>query len=175
MHEERLGSQIKYQGRILDLRLDSVLLPNGREAFREVVVHPGAVAIAALNDQREILLIKQYRYAVDEIILEVPAGKLEKNEDPLGCAQRELAEETGFAAKNWRLLSTFFTTPGFCDEIMHLYLAEDLYSDPQKADDDEFIELSWTPLNKAVALIRTGEIKDLKTITGVLLADSEKR
>lgn len=170
MKENKIDSKLIYHGRVLDIKLDTVELPNGKEANREVVVHPGAVTIAAVTPNQEILLIKQFRYPVNEILWELPAGKLEKGEDPLACAKRELSEETGYGAREWCCLSTFFTTPGFCDEIMYLYLAQGLYDESLKADDDEFIELHRIPYNNAVDLINSGDIKDAKTIVGILLA-----
>lgn len=170
MQEKKIESRLIYNGKVLDLKLDTVELPNGKEANREVVVHPGAVTIAALTQNNEILLIRQFRYPAGEILWELPAGKLERGEDPLACAKRELSEETGYAASEWMSLSTFFTTPGFSDEIMYLYLAKGLYNERLEADDDEFIELHQIPYNEAVNLINRGEIKDAKTIIGILLA-----
>lgn len=170
MQEKKIDSQLIYSGRVLDLKLDKVELPNGKEANREVVVHPGAVTIAAVTQENEILLIRQFRYPTGEILWELPAGKLERGEEPLACAKRELSEETGCGAGEWIHLSTFFTTPGFSDEIMYLYLAKGLYNEKLQADDDEFIELHKVPYKEAVNLINRGDIKDAKTMIGILLA-----
>jgi len=169
--ETRIDSKVVFEGRMLTMKVDTVKLPNGRQASREVVVHPGAVAVTAVNEKDEILLIKQFRYPAGHVLWEIPAGKLEKGEEPLICAKRELAEETGYGAEEWRHLSTFFTTPGFTDEIMYVYLATGLYEDKKAADDDELIELHNVPFSAALKMISTGEIKDAKTIAGILLAD----
>lgn len=174
MDETRIDSKVVFEGRMLTMKVDTVKLPNGKQAAREVVVHPGAVAVTAVNDKDEILLIKQFRYPVGRVLWEIPAGKLEKGEDPLICAKRELAEETGYGADGWQHLSTFFTTPGFTDEIMYVYLATGLYEDKKAADDDEFIELHYVPFSQALKMIFAGEIKDAKTIAGILLADKVK-
>lgn len=171
MDETTVDSKLVFEGKVLNLKVDTVNLPNGKQAVREVVVHPGAVAVVAVTDADELVLIKQFRYPVGQVIWEIPAGKLEKGEDPLSCAQRELAEETGHGAEQWKHLSTFFTTPGFSDEIMYIYLASGLHTDKQTADDDEFIELHYIPFAEALRMISDGEIKDAKTIAGILLAD----
>jgi len=170
VQEKQVESQWIYRGKILDLKLDTVVLPDGKQTAREVVVHPGAAAVAALNDSGEVLLIRQFRYPAGEVLWELPAGKLERDEDPLECARRELAEETGYGAREWEHVSTFYTTPGFSDEIMYMYLARGLYQEKKSPDNDEFIEVHEMPLAKALELIRTGEIKDAKTIVGIFLA-----
>lgn len=174
MEEKTLESKLIFEGRVLGLKVDLIELPDGQQSAREVVVHPGAVAVVAVTEADEVLLIKQFRYPVGKVIWEIPAGKLEKGEDPLECAQRELAEETGHGAVQWTHLTTFFTTPGFSNEIMHVYLATGLFIDERTADDDEFIELHRIPLNEAVRMIAGGEIEDLKTIAGILLTLHKK-
>lgn len=171
MKETTIESKLVFEGRMLSMKVDTVNLPNGKQAAREVVVHPGAAAVVAVTDADEMLLIKQFRYPVDQIIWEIPAGKLESGENPLICAKRELAEETGYGAEQWKHLSTFFTTPGFSDEVMYIYLASGLKTGPKTADEDEFIELYHVPFAEAVRMIASGEIKDAKTIAGILLAD----
>jgi ADP-ribose pyrophosphatase len=169
--ETTIKSKLVFEGKMLKIKKDTVILPNGKQAAREVVVHPGAVAVVAVTDSGRLLLIKQYRYPVAEVIWEIPAGKLEKGEDPLICAKRELAEETGYGAERWTHLSTFFTTPGFSDEIMHVYLASGLEINEQTADDDEFIdEPYFVSFAEALGMITSGEIKDAKTIAGILLS-----
>jgi len=168
MQEKTVETREVYRGKILNLHLDRVTLPNGKEAQREVVKHPGAVAVVARDENGHIVLVKQYRYPVQEIIWEIPAGKLEQGEDPLLCAKRELAEETGLAAENWRHLSTFYTTPGFSDEIMYLYLAEGLKEQSQDPDDDEFIEIKKFTGQEVRAMVTGNIIKDAKTLVGLL-------
>jgi ADP-ribose pyrophosphatase len=170
LYETRLESQRIYDGKIINLRLDTVRLPNEKEAKREVVEHPGAVAIVAVNEQQEIIMIKQYRYPIDEVIWEVPAGKLEKGENPDDSAARELEEETGYQAKVIKRIARFYTTPGFTDEVMYLYLAQGLTLNEQNLDEDEFLTVEKMPLTKAVELIFQGEIVDNKTIVAILMA-----
>lgn len=175
MIEKTIDSKVVFNGKLIDLKVDTVKLPDGNPSGREVVVHPGAAVVAALTEQGEILLIRQFRYPVGEILWELPAGKLEKDEDPLECAKRELAEETGFGAREWRCLSDFFTTPGFSNEVLYLYLATDLYPDPREADSEEFIELFKIPYTQAVSMVTSGEVKDAKTIIGILLTGYKER
>lgn len=170
MQEKTVKSSEVFRGKIINVKVDTVTLPDGRQTEREVVEHPGAVAVVALTEDEEVLLVSQFRYPVGEILLEVPAGKLEPGEDPLESAKRELAEETGFMANSWELLSVFYTTPGFSNEIMYLYLARDLSPDKKQADDDEFIELQQMPLKDAVSKALSGHFKDAKTIAGILIA-----
>jgi ADP-ribose pyrophosphatase len=168
MEEKTVSAKKIYRGRILNLRLDTVMLPNQTEAQREVVEHPGAVAVVVRNDDNRYILIRQHRYPVKETIWEIPAGKLERGEDPLVCAKRELAEETGLTAGVWRHLSTFYTTPGFSDEIMYLYLAEDLKEESRSPDDDEFIETEEFTGAQLREMIVNNTIKDAKTLVGLL-------
>ena len=169
MREKRIESRSVYKGKILDLKVDTVVLPDGARTEREVVAHPGAVAVVSVTDDNEIVLIRQFRYPVDEVLWEIPAGKLEPEEDPLECAKRELSEETGFGAEEWQNMSVFYTTPGFSDEIMYLYSARGLYKDIREADSDEFIEVHKIPMDDVLEQIKSGVIKDAKTIIGVLL------
>lgn len=170
MIEKTIDSKVIYNGKFINLKVDTVKLPNGKESGREVVYHPGAAVVIAVTEKKEILLIRQFRYPVSEVLWELPAGKLEKNEDPLECAKRELAEETGFGAKEWQYLSRFYTAPGFSNELLHLFLASDLYTDKREADSEEFIELHKISYPKALSLISSGEINDAKTIIGIMLA-----
>jgi len=170
LKEKLLDSQTVYKGNIIDVKVDAVVLPNGKKACREVVEHSGAVAVVAVNSNGEMLLIRQFRYPVNSILWELPAGKLEPGEHPIECAKRELAEETGFGARKWLHLSTFYTTPGFSNEVMYLYMAEDLYKETGNPDDDEFIEVYSVPCETAVRQVVEGVIRDAKTIAGILLA-----
>lgn len=166
-HEERIGGEVLFEGRMLRVERDTVRLPNGLETSREVVRHPGAVAIIALQDQ-QVLLVRQYRYAIAQDTLEIPAGKIDPQEPPLECAVRELREETGYRG-TMEHISTFYTTPGFTDEVMHLFLARDLVWDPLAPDDDEFIGVERIPWDEAVQMAQRSEFNDGKTILGILL------
>ena len=174
LRERGLSAQRIYDGRVIKLRVDTVELPNGRQATREIIEHPGAVCIAALTADERIVLVRQYRRPIDEVILEAPAGKLDKDEDPLACAKRELQEETGYRASSWHLISRFYTTPGFCDEIMFLYVAKDLEQAGQSLDEDEFVQVEYMPLQEARDLVLEGKLNDGKTMLAVLAAWSLK-
>jgi len=170
LFEEKINSKKIFNGQIVGLYFDNVKLPNGKTATREKVTHPGAVAIVPVTDDNKIILVRQYRYPVNNITIEIPAGKLDRGENPSGCAQRELEEEVG--AVNGKLihLSTFYTTPGFCDEVLHLYLATGFKRIDNNLDDDEFLEIIEPEAEEALSWIKSGEIKDSKTIIGILMA-----
>ncbi len=157
-----------YNGRIIHVRVDDVALPDGRPAKREVVDHPGGVCIAALTDKQELLFVEQFRYPYKEVVLELPAGKLEYGEDPLEAGKRELREETGAAASEYRSLGELYPSPGYCGEIIHLYLATGLAFSAQDPDDDEFLELRRIPLTEAYGMVMRNEIADAKTQVGIL-------
>ncbi len=167
--EKTLESKTLYKGRIINLRLDSVVLENGNTALREVVEHPGAVGIVALKENGDIVMVKQYRKAADQVLLELPAGKLEPGEDPADCAARELTEETGYIAGDLRYLVSFYTSPGFSNEVMHMFLATGLREGENDPDDDEMVETVEISPDRAMDMILEGEIKDGKTIAGILL------
>ena len=168
LREERIRGEVLYEGKLVRIECDEVLLPNGRQSSREVVRHPGAVGIIALLEG-ELLLVRQYRYAIAQETLEIPAGKLDPNEAPLDCAVRELREETGFRGR-MEAMGSFFTTPGFTDEVMHLFLARDLVWDPLAPDEDEFLGVLRIPWQEAVSGARQNKFKDAKTVLGILLA-----
>ena len=171
MHQEQtIRSERVYEGKIIGVRVDTVKLPSGRETKREIVEHSGATAIVAVDSEGDVLLVRQYRKPVERTLLEIPAGGIEAGEDPLECARRELAEETGFAAGQWEKLGVFYTTPGFCTEEMHVFLATELKAVEGTADFDETIELVRSPLSSVPDLIASGEICDAKSIAGLLLA-----
>lgn len=169
--EERIETNRLYTGNIINLRRDKVRLPNGREASREVVEHPGAVAIVPINAAGKVVLVRQYRYPTGRTLLEIPAGKLEKGEDPAACAARELEEETGFTAGRLKKLVSFFTTPGFSDEILHVYLAKELCQTAQNLDADEFVEVEAYSFSELKAMIANNAINDAKTLVGLLMAE----
>ncbi len=167
--EELIKREYLYQGRILNVRLDTVRLPSGHETVREVIEHPGAVVIVAVDDADNVLLVKQYRYAIGREMLELPAGTLEKNELPEHAAPRELKEETGYTAQSWERLTSFFSSPGILTEEMHIYLARDLSEGQSEPEGDEDLQLRRIPLREAVAMVAHGEIMDGKSIAGLLL------
>lgn len=171
MNQERtLHSERIYEGKIVNLRVDTVELPSGRKTKREIVEHGGCAAIVAIDSEKNVILVRQYRKPVERALLEIPAGGLEPGEDPLDGARRELEEETGFSAERWEHLSMFYTSPGFCTEFMHLYLATELKPINRAADDDEHIEVVRVPLKKTLELIASGEVCDVKSIAGLLMA-----
>ena len=156
-----------FKGKVLTLNLETVTLPNGATVELEIVRHPGAAAIVPMKDERTVVLIRQHRQAAGGFIYEIPAGKLQPGEDPRLCAERELEEEIGYRAGAIERLETFFTAPGFTDEVMHLFLATGLVKTKQKLDHDEVLEVVEMPLEQAVAHIRDGTIRDAKTIIGL--------
>jgi ADP-ribose pyrophosphatase len=170
--EKTLSSEQIYDGKIISLRVEKVQLPNGESGMRELVKHPGAVAIIAITEEKKLVVVEQYRKALDRSIIEIPAGKIEPNEEPEKTAIRELEEETGYGAKRFSYLQSFATSPGFADEVIHLYLAQDLYkiSDPAKGDDDEFLNLLEITIDEAEAMMHSKEIFDAKTAYAVLYA-----
>jgi ADP-ribose pyrophosphatase len=170
MFEEKRSSREIFKGEIVGLYFDHVVLPNGNIATREKVTHPGAVGIVPVYDNGTVLLVKQFRYPVEEITIEIPAGKLDRGEKPADCARRELAEEIGAVDGKLIFLSSFYTTPGFCNEILHLFLATGFKKTGNNLDEDEFLEIMEISLREATFLIRKGEIRDAKTIIGILMA-----
>ena len=166
--EKKIFSEKIYKGRLLDVRKDKVRLPNGRTSTREWINHPGAVCIIPILPSNKIALVKQYRYPVLDHMIEIPAGKLEKKEDPLHCAKRELEEEIGYKAKKLTLLTHIHPAIGFANEKMWIYLAEDLEKTENKLDIDEFVELFPLELDEALKMIWDSKITDVKTIIGLL-------
>lgn len=166
LNEKTLSTKHIFDGRVISLQVDTVELPDGSTGTREVVKHPGAVAVVAIKDGR-LLLVDQYRQALGRCELEIPAGKLEKGENPLEAAKRELQEETGYHGGQITHLHSFYTSPGFADEIIHLYLAEDLTGGELSLDDDEFIEVYEASFDEAQRFIAEGRISDAKTLLAV--------
>jgi len=166
--EKTLSSSNIFQGRIISLRKDKVKLPDGRISTREIIEHPGAVVILAINKEKEIIMIKQFRKATEEVLWELPAGTLEENEKLIDCARRELEEETGYYPRKLKKIITFFSTPGFCNEKLTLFIAEDLIKGNKNEDEDEFIQVEHIKIKKALEMIKKNIIKDAKTIIGIL-------
>ncbi|KGG81405.1 ADP-ribose pyrophosphatase [Caloranaerobacter azorensis H53214] len=168
--ENTMKTERIYEGKILNLRIDTVELPDKKYSKREIVEHPGAVAIIAITDENELVLVKQFRKAVEKILLEIPAGKLEVGEEPEECARRELLEETGFTAKEMKYLYEFYTSPGFCNEKMYLFLAKGLIKGESNPDNDEYIEVHTKKVDELYDMVINGEILDSKTIIGIYTA-----
>lgn len=168
LKEEMVSQETVYQGIIVNVRRDKAKLPDGRLTNREVVEHPGGVAIFAMDDQDRVALVRQYRYPMGEIVLELPAGKLEKGEDPFEAAKRELGEECGLTADHYTPLGEFYPTVGYDTEIIYMWVATGLHTTQMHLDDDEFLTPDRIPLAKAYEMVMSGEIKDGKTIAGVL-------
>lgn len=166
--EKTVEKKYIYKGRIINLRCDTAELPNGKQALREVVEHPGGVTVAALTDENELMFVRQFRYPYSEVILEIPAGKLEKGEDPFEAGKRELREETGAIAENYIDIGKFYPTPGYCGEIIHMYAATGLTFTSLDLDEDEFLAPERIPLEKAVQMVLDNEIRDGKTQAAVL-------
>lgn len=166
--EKTLTSEPIFDGRVIRVTLDSVELENGKTSTREVVHHHGGAGIAALTENGEIYLVRQYRYALGRELIEIPAGKLEKDEDPFLAAQRELGEETGLVADTYLNLGDFIPTCGYCSEIIYLYAAKHLHMAEQHLDEDEFVSVFTLPLGDAVEKVLSGEIQDGKTVAAIL-------
>lgn len=168
--EKTIHSKEIFTGKIISLKVDDVLLPNGKEAKREIVNHPGAVAIIAITDEGKLVLVEQYRKALERSIIEIPAGKIDPGEQPEKTARRELEEETGYGCHELTYIQTFATSPGFADEIIHLYVAKGLYKVEEKAalDEDEFVSLMEVNVEEADMMVKDKRIYDAKTAFAVL-------
>lgn len=168
LYEKTLSSKTIFEGRIITLKNDIALLPDGSEAGREYIEHPGGVCVVPVTDKGEILMVKQFRYPYKEVVLEIPAGKKDKDEDPFTTGKRELKEETGATASQYIELGQLYPSPGYCGEIIWMYGAKGLDFGETNPDDDEFLEVEKIPLKKAVEMIINGEIKDAKTQAAIL-------
>ena len=166
--EKTLKSETVFKGKIITVKKDVVLLPNGNQAGREYITHPGGVCVVPLTDNDEILMVRQYRYPYSQVVLEIPAGKKDIGEDPFETGKRELKEETGATAKEYIELGELYPSPGYCGEIIWMYGAKGLDFGEVNPDEDEFLEVEKVPLKKAVEMIMDGEIKDSKTQTAIL-------
>lgn len=168
--EKTMKSDKIYEGKILNLKVDTVELPDKKYSKREIVEHPGGVGIITITDDNSLVLVKQYRKAVEEFLWEIPAGKLEVNEEPRETAIRELREETGYEAKKLTYITEFYTSPGYCNEKIHLFLAEDLIEVESSPDPGEFLERKIIPLDDLSKMLDRGEIMDSKTMIGINIA-----
>ena len=168
--EKQMDSEQLYDGKIVKLFRDRVELPNGKTAVREVVRHPGGVIILPVDSEGNVWMVRQFRYPYGRTILEIPAGKLEYGEEPFSAAQRELSEEIGATAGRWTELGKLLPTPGFCDEVQHLYLARDLTFGETHPDEDEFLEQVKLPFAEAYAMAADGRLQDSKTVVALLRA-----
>lgn len=169
--EKTVSRKHIYSGNIISVESIGVLLPNGKEASRDMVIHPGASVVIPISENNELYMVRQYRKPVEKELLELPAGKLDKGEDPEVCAKRELKEETGLEASKIKHILSIHTTPGFTNEILHMYAAVGLHEGEACADEDEFISSEKVPINKLVEMILNHEITDAKSIIGILLAE----
>ena len=164
-----------YKGKVVVLNVDRVTLPNGATVDLEVIRHPGAAAIVPMKDDKTVILIRQFRHAAGGFIYEIPAGKLNPGEDPRDCAARELEEEIGYRASSFELLTSIFTAPGFADEVIHIYKGTGLTKGRQKLDHDEVLNVVELPIEKAIAQIQDGTIRDGKTIVGLQAVYLQRR
>ena len=169
--EHPLSSRNVYRGRLLDVREDEVRLPDGSTSRREYIVHPGAAVMLAMPDAQSVIIERQYRYPLREHVYELPAGKIDPGEDPLDTAKRELLEETGYRARDWRHLLSTYPVVGYSNERVELYLARDLEHVGHALDEGEFLDVLVVPLAEAMDWMRLGRIKEAKTIVGLLLAE----
>lgn len=169
--ERKIDGEEKYSGVIVNVRLDTAELIDGRRVRREVVEHPGGVAILPVDDNGECYLVRQFRYPFEKSMLEAPAGKLEKGEEHRLCAERELSEETGFTAEQLVYMGSFCTSPGFCTERLHIYLALGLTAGESHPDDGEFLNVEKYSLTELSKMVMNGEIEDAKTVIAVLKAE----
>lgn len=167
LKEKTIRKNYIYEGKIISLRRDDVLLPDGKICQREIVEHPGGASVLCVRDGK-IALVRQYRYAYEEELLEIPAGKLQPGEDPMLAAKRELEEETGLIAEKLTHLFTLFPTPGYTNEKIYIYYAEGLQEGRQHLDEDEFLSVVYLPIEEVVQMMERGQISDSKTIAAVL-------
>lgn len=167
--EKTVASEKIFTGKVISLQVDDVELPNGKMSKREIIKHPGAVAIIAVTDEGKIVMVEQYRKALERSIIEIPAGKLEPGEEPLRTAERELEEETGYECREMEHLISFYTSPGFADELVHVFVAHQLAKKEDAAglDEDEFVELLELTLAEVEQYLQEGKIRDAKTAYAV--------
>jgi 8-oxo-dGTP pyrophosphatase MutT (NUDIX family) len=170
--DQLLGRESRYEGRVIDVSLDRVRLPNGREVELEIIHHPGGAAAVAIDDQERVCLVRQYRHAAGGWLWELPAGRIEPDESPFETARRELAEEAGVSAADWADLGSMHSSPGVFCEVIHLWLARTLEHVGQAHEPDELMEVHWLPLNRALDWCSDGTITDAKTLIGLFRTDA---
>ena len=175
LREERISGEDIYGGIFLKMKRDKIALPNGEEAVREYLTHPGAVAVVAILDDGRVLLERQYRYPIAKACIEIPAGKLEIGEDHLLCAKRELEEETGYSAKKWSYIRRIHPVISYSTELIDIYLAEDLVPGKSHLDDEEFLDVFAAPLDQLIGWVEDGEITDVKTTISAYWLDRYRR
>lgn len=168
LEEKTLSSEQKFDGKVVKLFVDQVELENGETAIREMIKHPGGVCILPLDEDNNVLMVRQFRYPTHKVLLEIPAGKLEYGENHRECGLRELKEETGCTCDEFTYLGNLIPTPAYDNEVIHMYLARGLHSGEQKLDDDEFLDVEKIPLDKAVEMVMSNEIADAKTQIALL-------
>lgn len=171
LEEKQLSFDYKFRGRIINLRVDEALLPNGATATREIVEHNGGICVVPITEENEVLMVEQFRYPYSEVVLEIPAGKRDGDEEPLEGGKRELKEETGATAESYTFLGELYPSPGYCGEIIYMYLATGLSYGETNPDEDEFLNVKKIPLDVAIKMIMNGEIKDAKTQAAILKAE----
>ena len=167
--EEKINSKTIYEGKIINLKVNEVKLENDATATREIVEHPGGVCVLGIDENKNVLMVKQYRAPFERVLLEAPAGKLDKGEDPLTCGKREFLEETGYIAKKMTYLGEFYPSVGFLTEKIHIYIGEELEKRKQNLDEDEFLNVLKYPLSELLEMVNKNEIKDAKTVIGLLM------
>jgi ADP-ribose pyrophosphatase len=173
--EKTVIEERKYSGNIINVNRATVILPNGKQATRDIVRHPGASVVVPITDDWKLLLVSQYRKPCEMVSLELPAGKLDDGEDPETCAVRELREETGYVAGNITMVMNIHSTPGFSDEMLHMFVATQLTEGFSCPDEDEFISCRKYPIEECIEMVQNGRITDAKTIIGIYLADRIKK